>query len=161
LIRICLVRTTLKEELHRLWVAKAAVVLMPNTYQTLPNQGVVLMGSRFPNICLIFRITLIMRITVNLGSRIVGGTKGVPLSRRRSGREKPAKKRDRERQARARLHVIEHYEQVSRNVCQTCRFFGISRSQVTQARLRAWEHEYNYLWPAPGAQGQHPDGAAL
>jgi len=25
--------------------------------------------------------------------------------------------------------MIQHYEQVSRNVCQTCRFFGISRSQ--------------------------------
>jgi len=25
--------------------------------------------------------------------------------------------------------MIQYYEQVSRNVCQTCRFFGISRSQ--------------------------------
>lgn len=33
------------------------------------------------------------------------------------------------RQVRARLRMIEHYEQVSRNASQTCRFFGISRTQ--------------------------------
>lgn len=33
------------------------------------------------------------------------------------------------RQVRARLPMIEHYEQVSRNGSQTCRFFGISRTQ--------------------------------
>jgi transposase-like protein len=33
------------------------------------------------------------------------------------------------RRVRARLRMIQHYEQVSENVCQTCRFFGISRSR--------------------------------
>lgn len=32
-------------------------------------------------------------------------------------------------QVRARLRMVHHYEQVSKNVCQTCRFFGISRTQ--------------------------------
>jgi hypothetical protein len=33
------------------------------------------------------------------------------------------------RQVRSRLRMIDHYEQVSRNVSQTCRFFCISRRQ--------------------------------
>lgn len=33
------------------------------------------------------------------------------------------------RQVRSRLRMIQHYEQVTRNVRQTCRFFGISRCQ--------------------------------
>jgi len=36
-----------------------------------------------------------------------------------------AKAREQDRKARARLRVIHHYEQVTRNVSQTCRFFGI------------------------------------
>ena len=31
------------------------------------------------------------------------------------------------RRAKIRLRRIEHYEQVTKNVSQTCRFFGISR----------------------------------
>jgi transposase-like protein len=39
--------------------------------------------------------------------------------------------RDKEqlRRAKLRLRRIQHYEQVARNVSQTCRFFGISRGQ--------------------------------
>lgn len=37
--------------------------------------------------------------------------------------------REFEGRARARLRMIQHYEQVTRNVSQTCRFFGISRNQ--------------------------------
>src|SRR4030095_14327000 len=33
------------------------------------------------------------------------------------------------RQAKARLRRIQHYEQVTHNVSQTCRFFGVSRRQ--------------------------------
>ncbi len=40
-----------------------------------------------------------------------------------------AKELEQARKARARLRMIQHYEQVSRNVSQTCRFFGISRTQ--------------------------------
>ncbi len=36
-----------------------------------------------------------------------------------------AKAREQDRKARARLRVLRHHEQVTRNVCQTCRFFGI------------------------------------
>ena len=39
-----------------------------------------------------------------------------------------AKAREQDRKARARLRVLHHCEQVTRNVSQTCRFFGISRS---------------------------------
>lgn len=39
-----------------------------------------------------------------------------------------AKVREQDRKARARLRVLRHHEQVTRNVSQTCRFFGISRS---------------------------------
>lgn len=38
-----------------------------------------------------------------------------------------ARERDLERRARARLRVVEHYLRVTRNVSQTCRYFGISR----------------------------------
>lgn len=41
------------------------------------------------------------------------------------------------RYVRARFRIIEHYEQVSCNVSQTCRFFGISRSQF-YVRLRTY-----------------------
>jgi transposase-like protein len=39
-----------------------------------------------------------------------------------------AKAREQDRKARARLRVLRHHEQVTQNVSQTCRFFGISRS---------------------------------
>ena len=39
-----------------------------------------------------------------------------------------AKEREQGRKARARLRVLHHDEQVTRNVSQTCRFFGISRT---------------------------------
>jgi len=40
------------------------------------------------------------------------------------------------RKARARLRMIQHYEQVTHNVRQTCRFFGISRTQFYTAMIR-------------------------
>jgi transposase-like protein len=39
-----------------------------------------------------------------------------------------AKAREQDRKARARWRVLRHHEQVTRNVSQTCRFFGISRT---------------------------------
>lgn len=44
--------------------------------------------------------------------------------------------REPRRQINARLRMIEHYQQISRNICQTCRFFGISRSQFYGWRRR-------------------------
>jgi transposase-like protein len=44
--------------------------------------------------------------------------------------QQPARKWAQEHRARARLRMIQHYEQVTHNVSQTCRFFGISRTQV-------------------------------
>ncbi len=43
------------------------------------------------------------------------------------------------RQVQARLRMIQHCEQVTRNVCRPCRFFGISRAQfyVWLGRYRA------------------------
>lgn len=38
-------------------------------------------------------------------------------------------KHDEARQVKARLRMLRHFEQVTRNVSRTCRFFGISRSQ--------------------------------
>lgn len=35
-----------------------------------------------------------------------------------------------EHRARARLRMIQQFEQVAHNVSQTCRFFGISRTQL-------------------------------
>jgi len=40
------------------------------------------------------------------------------------------------RKARARLRMIQHYEQVTHNVSQTCRFFGISHTQFYTAMIR-------------------------
>ncbi len=48
-----------------------------------------------------------------------------------------AKKWAQEHRARARLHMIQHYEQVTHNVSQTCRFFGISRTQFSM-----WPRRY-------------------
>jgi len=39
-----------------------------------------------------------------------------------------AKELEQQRRAKARLRVIHHYEQVTRNVSRTCRFFGVSRT---------------------------------
>ena len=41
------------------------------------------------------------------------------------------------RQAKARLRRIQHYEQVTHNVSQTCRYFGVSRGQ-----FYTWLHRY-------------------
>lgn len=47
-----------------------------------------------------------------------------------------AKERERERRARARLRVVHHWEHVTRNISQTCRFFGISRTIFYRWRRR-------------------------
>ena len=47
-----------------------------------------------------------------------------------------AKERERDRKARTRLRVLRHYEYVTRNVSQTCRFFGISRTLFYRWRER-------------------------
>jgi transposase-like protein len=47
-----------------------------------------------------------------------------------------AKAREQERKARARLRVLHHYEQVTRNVSRTCRFFGISPTLFSRWRDR-------------------------
>jgi len=47
-----------------------------------------------------------------------------------------AKAKEQERRAQARLRVLHHHEQVTRNVSQTCRFFGISRTLFYRWRER-------------------------
>ena len=44
--------------------------------------------------------------------------------------------RERAQRATARLRVLQHYEQVSRNISRTCRFFGISRTLFYEWRRR-------------------------
>jgi len=44
--------------------------------------------------------------------------------------------RERAQRAAARLRVLQHFEQVSRNISRTCRFFGISRTLVYEWRRR-------------------------
>lgn len=41
------------------------------------------------------------------------------------------------RKAKARLRAIHHYEQVTRNVSRTCRYFGVSRTVFYR-----WLHRY-------------------
>jgi len=43
---------------------------------------------------------------------------------------KAATEQEELRQAKARRRRIQHYEQVTHNVSQTCRFFGISRVKL-------------------------------
>ncbi len=51
--------------------------------------------------------------------------------------QQPARTWPQEHRARARLRMIQHDEQVTHNVSQTCRFFGISRTQVSM-----WLRQY-------------------
>ena len=44
--------------------------------------------------------------------------------------------RERAQRATARLRVLQHYEQVSRSISRTCRFFGISRTLFYEWRRR-------------------------
>ncbi len=39
------------------------------------------------------------------------------------------KEQEQNRKARARLRMLQHCNQISQNVCQTCRCFGMSRFQ--------------------------------
>ena len=64
-----------------------------------------------------------------------------------------AKEREQQRRAGTRLRVIHHYEQVTRNVSRTCRFFGISRTI-----FYCWLHRYREAGLAglrDGARGPH------
>src|SRR5207249_11124941 len=62
------------------------------------------------------------------------------------------------RRTKARLRIIQHYQQVTRNVSLTCRFFGISRS-----KFYFWMTRYRRLG-APGLReyrrGQVPSQMA-
>jgi transposase-like protein len=67
-----------------------------------------------------------------------------------------AKEREQDRKARARLRVLHHCEQVTRNVSQTCRFFGISRSL-----FYIWRDRYRHdglvgLRDGPRGPRHHP-----
>jgi len=53
---------------------------------------------------------------------------------------KAATEQEKLRQAKARLRRIQHYEQVTHNVSQTCRFFGVSRRQFYTWLKRYREH---------------------
>jgi len=53
---------------------------------------------------------------------------------------KAATEQEKLRQAKARLRRIQHYEQVTHNVNQICRFFGVSRRQFYTWLKRYREH---------------------
>ena len=66
------------------------------------------------------------------------------------------KAREQERKARARLRVLHHYEQVTRNVSQTCRFFGISRTLFYRWRDRYRQEGLPGLQDGPRGPRYHP-----
>src|SRR5215813_14025730 len=55
---------------------------------------------------------------------------------RKSGMRRSIGDRERAQRATARLRVLQHYEEVSRNISRTCRFFGISRTLFYEWRRR-------------------------
>ena len=67
-----------------------------------------------------------------------------------------AKAREQDRKARARLRVLHHCEQVTRNVSQTCRFFGISRSLFYIWRERYRQDGLVGLRDGPRGPRHHP-----
>jgi transposase-like protein len=67
-----------------------------------------------------------------------------------------AKKREQERRARARLRVLHHFEQVTRNVSQTCRFWGISRTLFYRWRDRYRQDGLGGLHDGPRGPRHHP-----
>ena len=58
-----------------------------------------------------------------------------------------AKEREQGCRAQVRLRVLHHYEQMTRNVSQTCRFFGISRTLFYR-----WEDSRHQRHPAAVAR---------
>src|SRR5262252_2528433 len=63
--------------------------------------------------------------------------------------------RERARRATARLRVLQHYEQVSRNNSRTFRFFGISRTLFYEWRRRYQREGLEGLKPPPaGTSGE-------
>ena len=67
-----------------------------------------------------------------------------------------AKAREQDRKARARLRVLHHHEQITRNVSQTCRFFGISRSLFYIWRDRYRQDGLVGLRDGPRGPRHHP-----
>jgi len=67
-----------------------------------------------------------------------------------------AKAREQERRAQARLRVLHHHEQVTRNVSQTCRFFGISRTLFYRWRERYRQEGLVGLHDGPRGPRHHP-----
>lgn len=67
-----------------------------------------------------------------------------------------AEAREQDRKARARLRVLRHQEQVTRNVSQTCRFFGISRALFYVWRVRYQQDGLAGLRDGPRGPRHHP-----
>jgi len=67
-----------------------------------------------------------------------------------------AKAREQERRAQSRLRVLHHYEQVTRKVSQTCRFFGISRTLFYRWRERYRQEGLVGLRGGPRGPRHHP-----
>ena len=67
-----------------------------------------------------------------------------------------ARAREQEHKARARLRVLHHYEQVTRNVSRTCRFFGISRTLFYRWRDRYRQAGLPGLQDGPRGPRHHP-----
>src|SRR6516162_3935857 len=75
---------------------------------------------------------------------------------RRAMMKQTAKAREQERRAQARLRVLHHHEQVTRNVSQTCRFFGISRTLFYCWRERYRKEGLVGLHDGPRGPRHHP-----
>ena len=67
-----------------------------------------------------------------------------------------AKAREQDRKARARLRVLRHHGQVTRNVSQTCRFCGISRTLFYVWRERYQRDGLAGLRDGPRGPRHHP-----
>src|SRR5262249_57606090 len=66
------------------------------------------------------------------------------------------KEKERERRARMRLRVLHHWEHVTQNVSQTCRFFGISRTIFYRWRRRYRRSGLAGLRDGYRGPGHHP-----
>ena len=67
-----------------------------------------------------------------------------------------AKAREQARKARARLRILSHPEQVTRNVSRTCRFFAISRTLFYVWRARYRQDGLAACATAPDGRGITP-----
>ncbi|MFG1661343.1 helix-turn-helix domain-containing protein [Micromonospora chersina] len=61
----------------------------------------------------------------------------------------PIAKQQQDRQARRRLAILRHAEEISGNVAQTCRYYGINRTRFYVWQRRYQEEGLAGLWARP------------